>query len=788
MKSKVLGIVGLIVLIAATVVGMVIITIDQCSIYAPSQDNIRFSDVDSAGNKYAYFCSSSNEGLIKLSNKNKLIASVTDSDLDLYSGQKVIDLACSTHNVFVLTKTGSGANLYTYDEELTLKNRRDISAPDGAYFGKIRAEGEIVYIPQFTNNGTVVSVLKAVGKEESLLSVYTADAPDKVHFLNGFYTGTKFESLYSNGVRTNGYSTLDEREPVVPESVGIMGVSMGFPTVARNVIIMALIIFIIAFFFRTVILKRSYAWLRIYSFMIVVTLSMLVVIVIVGDRISSSRLADRVSQMDFVLDTYASHIKGYDGSVGTGIYDEAYTALKNDENSCSVVYDTVVVIQNNDRAQVALSGVYSYGDWLADRWGEEVDEVMQKSLLRNSLTSGEVTLNSVRYAVVIKPINSSSSAQLYIAALVKCADLEAEESSTMWAYTIAMILVWAVGLVLISYVNLSASAELRHISDTLVRVSNNAQREVIKPSSGCRDYEKLWNCAVELSKNLGRNVYDKNQMHDSLARFAPTNIERLLGKENITEIRHGDRGTVTGSVALIKMSRPFVKSREEYLDIMNNNMGIVAKYREQFGGVLLADSLTLCSTTVLFPETGSDLLMFGIRTADALGRSSDSTRQKSLIFMHNTNYMYGITGSSDQNLPIVYSNELDALSKYIDELTGMGLKFVVTEPMIAGYKGEILTRYIGFLELKDCATNMKIYEVLDACNISERKRKKDTLDSFNKALELYYKNDFYLARNIFTEVIKDCPEDLVARWYLFKCEGMLDNMFFDTFSYGFLTE
>lgn len=788
MKPKVIGIIGLIVLIAVTVISTVCITIDECSVYAPSENNVRYYDVDEEGNRYAYFCSAKNEGIVKLSNKNKLITSVTDSGLELFSGQTVIDLVCSKHNLYIVTKSASGANVYTYDEELVLKNRREVLAGEGTTFGKVTAEGEIVYIPEISPDGSNVSVYKAVGKEDGLIKVYSEDAPENISFINGFYSNERFESLMSDGSRTSGYSGIEDLEKVVPDNAGIIGVSMGFATVARNVIIMALIIFVLVFFFRAVILKRSYVWLRIYGFMIIVSMCMVAVIFITEDRISSVRLEDRVSQMDFVLDSFGDKISDYDGSVGTQKASDAFNELKGCAQSCSIVQDVVVVSENNNRARVALSAQYPYGEWLADEWGEQIDEIIKKAQLRNSIVSGEVMVGGIDYVVVLKPIKGNNQNRLYITALVKSADLAAEEESTMLAFVIAMSIVWIIGLAIIVYVNLSGSAELKHISDTLVKISRCEQNDVVRPSKGCRDYEKLWSCAVEIAKNLGRNNYSKNQMYDSLVRFAPTNIEKLLGKESVSDIRQGERENITGNIALIKMSKPFVKNRDEYLDIMNHNIDVISKYRDQFDGVVLADSKTLCNSAVLFPEDKDDAVVFGVKAAQAFGTNSDITRQKSIVFMHNTSYMFGITGSEDQNFACISSVEIEAIDQYIDDLSDIGLRLVVTEPVIRQYRGEITTRYIGFLELKDSGTNIRIYEVLDACDIKERKKKKDTAESFAKALDLYYRNDFYLARNIFTEVIKACPEDLVARWYLFKCEGMLDNMDTEEFSYGFLTK
>jgi hypothetical protein len=51
-------------------------------------------------------------------------------------------------------------------------------------------------------------------------------------------------------------------------------------------------------------------------------------------------------------------------------------------------------------------------------------------------------------------------------------------------------------------------------------------------------------------------------------------------------------------------------------------------------------------------------------------------------------------------------------------------------------------------------------------------------------LGLFYSNDFYLARNSFSEVLKENPDDKIARWYLFNCEHNLNNAGENEIVYG----
>ena len=86
------------------------------------------------------------------------------------------------------------------------------------------------------------------------------------------------------------------------------------------------------------------------------------------------------------------------------------------------------------------------------------------------------------------------------------------------------------------------------------------------------------------------------------------------------------------------------------------------------------------------------------------------------------------------------------------------------------------TRFIGYV-IPDPETGEKInlYEVLDACPARERQLKLVNKEKFEGTLELFYSRDFYIARNRFSEILKDCPEDEITRWYLFECERYLNE-------------
>ena len=84
------------------------------------------------------------------------------------------------------------------------------------------------------------------------------------------------------------------------------------------------------------------------------------------------------------------------------------------------------------------------------------------------------------------------------------------------------------------------------------------------------------------------------------------------------------------------------------------------------------------------------------------------------------------------------------------------------------------TRYIGFIVAGD-RVRIDLYEVLSGSSARVKEAKKKLAASFEAALKLFYAQDFFLARNAFTDILRDFPEDELVKWYLFECESRLNG-------------
>jgi hypothetical protein len=185
----------------------------------------------------------------------------------------------------------------------------------------------------------------------------------------------------------------------------------------------------------------------------------------------------------------------------------------------------------------------------------------------------------------------------------------------------------------------------------------------------------------------------------------------------------------------------------------------------------------MCS---LFPDAAKHALQFGIDVIT--GRENARQSEQTFVLLHYTDLIYGVAGDDKQASAYLLSGDMRMLERYTGQLRAMGIRMAVTDSVYELVGEDTAARYIGFVERG--RYSFKLYEILDAYPAKERQNRLETKAKFQEALNLFYGDDFYLARSLFTEVLKENPTDEVAKWYLFICEKYLDQGSAGDISYG----
>lgn len=290
------------------------------------------------------------------------------------------------------------------------------------------------------------------------------------------------------------------------------------------------------------------------------------------------------------------------------------------------------------------------------------------------------------------------------------------------------------------------------------------------------ELERLWNNINEICRNILSINRIQFLTYKAYYRFAPKSIERILKKESITDVKCGDEIRLNGTIALVSAGK--AGNLKANKDSANAFLEMVDRHRGIQDGIFISSTPDLSAVRLLFLEESGGSVRFGV---DLLKEAQSLRAQKPMprisLLVHYSTIVYGIAGTDNQATAYVSMAREKLFENFAEWFGRMGLAMVVTDSVKTHEKNLGDLRYIGFilLDREDPSQRVQIYEVLDAEPTSAHNGKRKTAKMFDDALQLFYQRDFYLARGAFTEIVRQMPEDGVAKWYLFECERLLND-------------
>lgn len=336
-------------------------------------------------------------------------------------------------------------------------------------------------------------------------------------------------------------------------------------------------------------------------------------------------------------------------------------------------------------------------------------------------------------------------------------------------------MIFLLGSILCIFIILFQERDLRKLSRSMVRLASG-NYNVKKEASYGKDVDTMWSSLLEIQKRIARINHAKFKLYESCYRFAPKNIEQILGKDSITEVNNGDIVELYGTLAIInleqleEMEHPDMQQINRYVELME-------KHKDQKEGFFLRGSNNLKDMKMLFLQECRLTTEFGTGfTKEFQGLPAYHTFRPGIV-LHYDHYMYGVTGSEQQSFSFLFYRKMERLEKLGQWLRALGIHLAVTHTV---KEREGLTkgfRYIGYIQFEGDSEKTLLYEILDACTDAERRKKQGLDEKFQKALELFYQYDFYLARSSFSELLKENQEDEIIKWYLFTCQKYLNQSY-----------
>lgn len=284
----------------------------------------------------------------------------------------------------------------------------------------------------------------------------------------------------------------------------------------------------------------------------------------------------------------------------------------------------------------------------------------------------------------------------------------------------------------------------------------------------------------ELCVALSIRDYEVYSTMRSYHRFVPGDLEQLLDRASVMEVSLGDNRAINGSAGIITVcNRSTVRgllNDKDYVSFLNHSSSLMDLALRSNGGLLLSSGYDMESNMVYFHGGAGE----GVKSALSLTgipAAPDNLYPppKFMVILHKTLFIYGMAGNEESMFPYVSSSELEFLGGFADRLRSAGVQIAVTEQYLHGMGDRYFARYIGFISSDDGKESFKLYELLDPLSDIERNLRISYDSQFQEAISMFYRSDFYLARNAFSAILRACPSDGVARWYLFACEHLFNR-------------
>lgn len=287
--------------------------------------------------------------------------------------------------------------------------------------------------------------------------------------------------------------------------------------------------------------------------------------------------------------------------------------------------------------------------------------------------------------------------------------------------------------------------------------------------------QNAWVPLDSIGNNLSRLYYERELLYRRYYRFVPKDMERLLKKPELADIEIGDRNQINGCMAYFLLENMKNINPSEFMDVMTKSLELMHEVRVKRDGIFLSAGMDLQQRRIFFENSARNALQFSVDLLHAFAENTLLTENDMIFLLHAAEFQYGISGVKDMTTPYMYSAQEGILEPYAKLLAKTKVKIAMTEQTMRLIGDGFSTRYIGFISGGEEYGSLKLYECLDAYPENQRKRMLQTEVMFQRALQLFYSNDFYLARNTFNEVLKINERDHIARWYLFHCEYHLNK-------------
>lgn len=402
------------------------------------------------------------------------------------------------------------------------------------------------------------------------------------------------------------------------------------------------------------------------------------------------------------------------------------------------------------------------------------------SIYRKAAMSGETVTETIqdragKRIVSVTPIGGSLGRSVYLyEAGVFTAVLDEYQSSYIKSFVGVCIAFLIVVSVLLTAMFLQILQPLSEIKKGMEQFTGGNRDIRIEPKT-TDELAGICQAFNEMADDIDLQIMNLQNLSDTYYRFMPLGMIGVLGKDNLGNLKLGSR--IQGNYAVLSVQMTNTEESLSFRDReekINRFFNLINTQAVKQNAIPIVDSANLSGMLLIC----KDGVVSAIRTAltilagvDAYNAGIEETKRLDIMFLlHRSDIFVGVCGDEEHYIPVLITPELENMLQSSSTFKKIGARLLVTGQAYSELETgtDFENRYIGNLEVEESRNGF--YEFYDDRDAEEAHLLKITDSNFRKAMKLFEQGYLYEAKNLFAVVLQDNPDDMVARYYIFRCE------------------
>lgn len=402
------------------------------------------------------------------------------------------------------------------------------------------------------------------------------------------------------------------------------------------------------------------------------------------------------------------------------------------------------------------------------------------SIYRKAAMSGETVTETIqdragKRIVSVTPIGGSSGRSVYLYETgVFTAVLDEYQSSYIKSFVGVCIAFLIVVSVLLTAMFLQILQPLSEIREGMEKFTRGNRDIRIEPET-TDELAGICQAFNEMADDIDLQIMNLQNLSDTYYRFMPLGMIGILGKDNLGNLTLGSQ--IQGSYAVLSVQMLNTEENISFRDReerINRFFNLINTQAVKQNAIPVVDSANLSGMLLIC----KDGVVSAIRTAltilagvDAYNAGIEENGRLDIMFLlHCSDIFVGVCGDEEHYIPVLITPELENILQSSSTFKKTGARLLVTGQAYSELEAgtEFESRYIGDLGVEESRNGF--YEFYDDRDAEEAHLLKITDSNFRKAMRLFEQGYLYEAKNLFAVVLQDNPGDMVARYYIFRCE------------------